>query len=198
MNIPRHITASKRNGRLSRGPATSEGRQASARNSLRHGLLAQTIVLDDESQPFFDELLHEFTLEHQPSTPSACALVQKLTTAYWRQMRSWSIEKSIVDEEMALHDSDCPPAVRAARAFRGLADQSRVLDLIHRYETSFDRQFNRALDQLVSLPSNNHDAVHPFVPVTPAAGTWKQFFPNEPVPTNEHPENPSVEIDPTI
>jgi len=36
-------------------------------------------------------------------------------------------------------------------AFKRLADNSRVLDLLHRYETSYDRQFIRALNALLKL-----------------------------------------------
>ena len=43
-----------------------------------------------------------------------------------------------------------PPSA-AAIAFRSLADNSRSLDLVHRYETSYDRQFLRALRQLKTL-----------------------------------------------
>ena len=41
--------------------------------------------------------------------------------------------------------------VSATLAFRHLADNSRVLDLLLRDEVSFDRQFTRALNALIKL-----------------------------------------------
>jgi hypothetical protein len=41
-------------------------------------------------------------------------------------------------------------------AFRELADESRTLDLLHRYEVRYDRQFARALNQLMKLADPNN------------------------------------------
>ena len=40
--------------------------------------------------------------------------------------------------------AELPPVVRATLAFRALAGNASILDLLHRYETSYDRQFMRA------------------------------------------------------
>jgi hypothetical protein len=49
----RRIRASRANGDLSRGPATPQGKLRSARTSLRHGLLARCVVLEDECPKTF-------------------------------------------------------------------------------------------------------------------------------------------------
>jgi hypothetical protein len=52
MSSARRIQASRANGALSKGPTTAEGKLRCARNALKHGLRARTIVPDDEnSQP---------------------------------------------------------------------------------------------------------------------------------------------------
>jgi hypothetical protein len=48
MSSLRRICASRANGHLSRGPATPQGKLRSARTSLRHGLLARCVALEDE------------------------------------------------------------------------------------------------------------------------------------------------------
>jgi hypothetical protein len=62
------IAASPANGAKSRGPKTPEGKLGSSRNSLRHGVLSKTIVLEDESSETFVELLAAPQDEHQPET----------------------------------------------------------------------------------------------------------------------------------
>jgi hypothetical protein len=49
------------NGARSRGPISPEGKQASAQNSLRHGMPSQTIVLEGESKELFEQLLTAIT-----------------------------------------------------------------------------------------------------------------------------------------
>ena len=46
MPSDRKIAANRANGALSRGPKTPEGKARSARNSLKHGLLARAILLE--------------------------------------------------------------------------------------------------------------------------------------------------------
>jgi hypothetical protein len=68
-----------------------------------------------------------------------------MAIARWKQMRIWGVQKAGFDLEMTQLNSSCNiPATRAYMVFKKLADNSRVLDLQHRYETGYDRQFCRA------------------------------------------------------
>jgi hypothetical protein len=79
-------------------------------------------------------------------------LVETMAVARWRTIRLWGIERATLQEELEKHDpADHAPAPRVAAAFRTLADESRTLDLLHRYETRFDRQFSRSLNLLMKL-----------------------------------------------
>src|ERR1051326_5882134 len=171
--------ASRANGARSKAPITPAGKCNSSRNSIRHGMLAQTVVLERESQDRFHELLSALTLQFHPRTAVEIGLVETMAVARWRQMRIWGIQKAGFDLEMARHQhvAESLP-VRAAIVFRHLADNSRVLDLAQRYETAFDRQFARAISLLIKLRSQpDHDTT-----LTPgpecAALTWD--FPDEP------------------
>ena len=165
----RSITA-RANGAKSKGPVTPAGKRNSANNATRHGMLAQTVVLEGESQDRFRELLETLTLQFLPRNPAEFALVETMAVARWRQMRVWGIQKAGFDLEMARQqDAAESPAVRAAIVFRHLSDNSRTLDLGHRYETAFDRQFARALALLIKLrtvPDESPVLIAPFSSVT--------------------------------
>jgi len=81
--------------------------------------------------------------------------------------------------------------VSATLAFRHLADNSRVLDLLLRYEVSFDRQFTRALNALIKLrpiPAMCGQDETPVneTKVAPAARPSHGLeFPNEPNPPED-------------
>src|SRR5579863_6269880 len=89
MSSDKQIQTSKTNGALSRGPVTAPGKRNSARNSLRHGLLAQTVVLKEEAEDRFLDLLAGYMDEYNPRTASQVSLVETMAVARWRQLRVW-------------------------------------------------------------------------------------------------------------
>jgi hypothetical protein len=155
MRTDRQKQASRASGAKSRGPVTPEGKLASSRNAMTHGMLSATIVLEDECEERFLGFLADLHDELQPQTTVETALVHSMAVARWRQIRLWATEKAGLQHEIhrqaetldATHD----PPTRSALAFRTLSDDSRSLDLIHRYDSHFDRQFLRAHRRLLEL-----------------------------------------------
>lgn len=145
--------ASRTNGASSRGPVTEEGKQASSQNSRTHGLLSQKVVLAGESQEEFDELLASFLGEHQPETPTERDFIERMAIARWRQERVWNVETAAINNTIRrpkyMEGDDF--ATQTFVAFRTLSDDSRVLDLLNRYDARFERQFRAALTAFQSL-----------------------------------------------
>jgi hypothetical protein len=175
MPTQKQIAASQANGARSKGPVTEIGKLHSSRNSARHGLLARTVVLEEECVERFHELIAILTDEYQPRTSTEMTLVETMAVARWRQLRIWGMQKTALDRGMALQNpDDGPPAVRAVLAFRDSPDSSCAADLLLRYEIAFDRQFTRALACLTTLQSKPapHQPYHP----GPLVGhTWKDL-----------------------
>jgi hypothetical protein len=175
MPTQKQIAASRANGARSKGPVTEIGKLHSSRNSARHGLLARTVVLEEECVERFHELIAVLTDEYQPRTSTELTLVETMAVARWRQLRIWGMQKTALDRGMALQNpDDGPPAVRAVLAFRDSPDSSCAADLLLRYEIAFDRQFTRALACLTTLQSKPapHQPYHP----GPLVGhTWKDL-----------------------
>ncbi len=154
MSSQRRINSSRANGAKSRGPVTPEGKRKSSANSVRHGLLAQCIVLEDETSELFFELLADLTREHNPQTETQRILVETMAIARWRLMRLWTYEREIIEAEVGRTPPGTHgPAAQAGLAFRSLAENGRVLDLLNRYESRLDRQYARALNLLMKLAS---------------------------------------------
>ncbi|MGA7236327.1 MAG: hypothetical protein WBY44_11650 [Bryobacteraceae bacterium] len=152
MSSERKIRASQLNGAKSHGAVTPAGRRKSSANGARHHLLSETILLENERPDAFADLFAGLTLEFNPQTETQRALVETMAVSRWRQMRIWAVERATLQSAMEAIDPDTvEPATRVARAFRSLADDSRTLDLLNRYETRFDRQFARSLNLLMKL-----------------------------------------------
>ncbi len=169
MSSQRRIEASRANGARSRGPVSAEGKERSAKNALRHGLLAGTVVLENEDGEEFQESLAALVVRFQPADPVELGLVEEMAAAQWRKRRSWAIETSMMNTAChAARSTD--PVERITQAFTALASGPE-LALLHRYETRQTRMYQRALQNLMALR--------------------KEKAPNEPNPNFEH----GLEID---
>ena len=178
------ILASRSNGALSKGPITEQGKRNSSRNSLRHGLLAKTVVLAEESVDRFKDLLASYMDEYHPTTASQVSLVETMAVARWRQLRVWAVQKTALDRDMAHQDPNLgPPAVRALNAM------SNPSDHLIRYEIAFDRQFSRALARLLELQSlSRNKGLEPYNPDTQPGETWfgpEEIFSHQTTPVSD-------------
>ena len=153
--------ASRANGSLARGPVTPEGKAASSRNGLRHGLRAETLVLANEHPEILDSLIADYTEEFQPETNSEHDLVTDMAYAKWRQYRIWlsetgEINKHMIDNRQALDQAyvQLEESVRTAAAVQSSLQLSRALDLYNRTEARCNRQYHRALTALLAMQKN--------------------------------------------
>jgi hypothetical protein len=162
MSTPLKRQTARLNSLKSTGARTTAGKRIISQNAVRHGMLANSVVLQGEASDRFIQISENFNNEIQPQSETERALVDMMCTARWRQMRLWGIERVTITQEMlnqvallAAHDTtvetrlDIP--AQAALGFRSLADNTRSLDLINRYETANSRLFFRALQQLTNL-----------------------------------------------
>jgi hypothetical protein len=191
------INAARINGAKSRGPKTPEGKSTSSKNSLRHGLLAKTIVLEGESSEAFIELLTSFQDEHQPETPTEEALIEEMAAARWRRERIRNMETGGLNHQIRhpkfMDDDDI--AVQHFTAFRTLTDETRALDLLNRYDARYERQFRSALTSFLNLrakriaadPASDQDARPSIITYR-----WSDGPPTPPASAPETPAPPPV------
>jgi hypothetical protein len=99
---PEQILANQKNAQKSTGPRTPEGKQASSRNGIKHGLLARDVVLSGptaaEDRADFDALLADLCEELDPRGFIEQALVERIATCYWRLHRVQRFENGAIRE----------------------------------------------------------------------------------------------------
>jgi hypothetical protein len=93
---PEKLAANRRNAQKSTGPKTADGKAVSKLNALKHGLLAQTVVVRGrqlkESNNEFKKLCREFYADLNPVGPLEEMLVGQIVTATWRLRRARTAE----------------------------------------------------------------------------------------------------------
>lgn len=162
MPTDKQIEASRRNGALSHGPSTPDGKARSAANSTNHGLTAQTVVLTNESPARYAALLHSLCEQFQPATQAEHDCVEEMAMARWRMRRAVGFETSLLDYQL---DSAQPfdqenhvqidQTTRGALAWNALHETSTGFANLTRYETTHRRAYRRAFQDLLALKNVN-------------------------------------------
>jgi low affinity Fe/Cu permease len=130
------IKANQANAQYSTGPKTAEGKAISSRNNVRVGLTGDSFnVLAWEKQEEFDELLEDLRSEHKPATRTESLLVEKMAQSYWLSQRAAFLQKMCFDSEL--------PMCRST--------EEKVFALYMRYQTTHERNFHKALNELLRL-----------------------------------------------
>ena len=84
----RQLAANRANALRSTGPKSPEGKAASARNALKHGILSKAVIppaLEKyESRHEYDALLASFVESLAPEGAVEEMLVERIATSYWR------------------------------------------------------------------------------------------------------------------
>src|SRR5262245_12913955 len=91
----RQIEANRRNAQLSTGPVTTEGKARSRRNSLRHGLTAETIIDALEDAEDYAAFQMAVTADYDAQSAVERELVLRLASVLWRLRRATAIESGL-------------------------------------------------------------------------------------------------------
>jgi hypothetical protein len=96
----RKIEANRRNAQHSTGPRTDAGKRASRMNALKHGLLANEVVITrgdyKEDEEAFTHLLLELREQFTPVGVAEELEVQRIALCYWRTRRAIRYEHGAI------------------------------------------------------------------------------------------------------
>ncbi len=123
----------RQNAQHSTGPRSPEGRLASSRNSLKHGLSTGQIIVPGEDSAAFESLRHALLQEHQPTNATEELLVVEMAQSYWLAQRAIRLQ------------NDC---------FTENGVDEKRLALFLRYYTTHDRAFHKSLNTLLRIKQN--------------------------------------------
>ncbi|MCU1238951.1 MAG: hypothetical protein JWP63_6918 [Candidatus Solibacter sp.] len=141
--------AARINGARSRGPVTPEGKAHSSRNALRHGLLANVIVLPNEDPAVFEDLFYVLVGSFNPASEAEMSMIEELAATTWRVRRACAMEKTILEAGIA-DRPELSPMEQTTAAFRDAANRDD-LNRLHRYETRLQNLYQRTVCGIAHL-----------------------------------------------
>ena len=145
---PARLAANRQNAQQSCGPKTAAGKAISAQNHVQHGLTRKNgwfSLLPSEDGAQYHLMLFDFMEEHKPETPTEFALLHALSEALWLRNRAQNYQNTCFDQTTG-----------------ALVNEQR-LALFLRYETTYNRAFNSALNQILKLKAEKRQAELGFV-----------------------------------
>ena len=141
MSTQAQIAANQANSQLSTGPKTEEGKSASSKNHLSHGLTyrgGMFILLPWEDAQEFNQLIVNLKSEYGPKNQTEMILVERMAQHHWLRNRAGLLQSN------CFHDD-------------GSIDEKR-LALFLRYQTTNERAFHKCLNDLLRLRAEKKKA----------------------------------------
>jgi hypothetical protein len=115
MSSREQVDANQRNGALSQGPKTPEGKAASAQNARKHGLLSQGVLLPNEDKGEFDRFAQSLHGEMDPQGELEHALVVRIVGLLWRLRRAGKLETGVLFWQRLLAEVDLEECILSTR-----------------------------------------------------------------------------------
>jgi|SRR5690242_5199997 len=158
------VEANRRNAQKSTGPRTAQGKARVRSNAIKHGWLADQVLLFtySEEHRLFAALMKELWQHFEPVGTSEAILVQQIAIGLWRERQglrweiaqkaaaSWFVPVSASEEDSDLQEREREPTPREILLGEKMPDIDR-LDLIIRYQAANDRRLHRAFTHLERL-----------------------------------------------
>jgi hypothetical protein len=185
------------NGVKAAGTKSPAGIQQSSKNAIKHGLTSSMIVLTNESHARFDELHLTYVETFQPTNGVEMDLIDQMVASQWRLRRIWIMQTAALDLKMDQQEDEIKKkfnqidqATRVTFAFNALANDEKSLDLLLRYETTYTRLYQRAMNTLMRLRRDNQIDENASEPIT------SEELRNDPLPPVAEPvESPEIILD---
>jgi hypothetical protein len=139
------ILANRNNAALSTGPRTPDGKTASSRNAIKHGLSSAFKVLAHEDQEEFDQLVQDMRAYHRPRDIHQRLLVDQMAKSQWLLARAQRLQ-TVAYDLLAGAQDESDPDTAIVNAMR--ASNPDLIGRLERYVRSAERSFYQAYREL--------------------------------------------------
>ena len=103
MATDKQIAANRLNAQKSTGPKTSDGKQRSRQNAVRHGLTAETVIGILEDADEYRAFEEEIIADCHPTPTIEHSLANRLASLLWRMRRASTIELGLFEIHVGTH-----------------------------------------------------------------------------------------------
>jgi hypothetical protein len=158
------------------GPRTAAGKAASSRNSFKHGLASNQILIEDENPAAFYALVADLEADYQPATETEALLVHDLAKFHWLADRAIRLQAAAFD----------------ACAF---PEMPASLNVLIRYQTTNQRAFQSTLKSLQALQKERVNAERASSPPSEQTEARSQTQRTEEFVSQDLVEVPEEELD---
>ncbi len=139
----KQIAANRENSKRG-GVKTVKGKAITRYNAVKHGLLSQEVLLEDENAAELDTLGKKLRAEMSPTSALELMLVDRITANTWRLRRVMQIEREMMDNKREA-------AENLGKVMRYDFINYDTYGKLIRYETSIERGIYKALHELQRL-----------------------------------------------
>jgi hypothetical protein len=147
------LEANRANSTLSTGPRTPEGKEIASRNSLKHGLTSQQVVLPWEHPEEFAAVEASITAEYKPATEQETRQLQQVAQNFWRLQRCRRMESQMFINSMyapapgleldEIDENECLNNI--------FNSGGKDFDRLRRYETTIERSYYKSIKVLEDM-----------------------------------------------
>ncbi len=96
MSSSKQVEANRDNSKKSTGPKTEEGRAASSKNAIKHGILSEETILPWEDAANLSDLRNGLVASLMPEGDLESILADRVVSLTWRLRRAGRIETAIL------------------------------------------------------------------------------------------------------
>ena len=159
----KQLTANRRNAAKSTGPKSVAGKAIVARNAMTHGLRAQHVLIDGESEEEFEQFREAMIAYYKPVGILEDILAAKIVVGVWRFWRARRIENEIMyclgEEPVGSKAEQLPFRMVITKTYDGGRHETEetmiaglegagILNKFIRYEAHIDRMLSRSVRDL--------------------------------------------------
>jgi hypothetical protein len=159
MRTDKQQQASRENGAHSNGPASSQGKANSAKNSLKHGLTARNpILLSIEDEEAYEQIRVEYENLFRPANIVERQLVDEMVSVQWRRQRAEALEAATLEEAIKSTASGSVAEAydHALNHGKSLLNLQRLADRLSRHYLRLLKTFETVRD--ATAPSSENQS----------------------------------------